>query len=211
MGRLLLILIFLAGISFHTLAQGMGKNDTIMLGAIIIDNDTLPHLWLAQVDIYATRLGHYTKKQWRQEKKGMTADEILRYNVYKTYPYAVLAGFILSDVDSALSVIRSKEAKGIYKKRKETELNKAFRKDLENLTMAQGKILVKLIARQTGKDCYAIIKELKGGFNARIYQTLAILFQNDLKGKYDAQGRDADIEAIVKELEARGRYIRASK
>jgi len=73
--------------------------------------------------------------------------------------------------------------------------------------MSQGQVLVKLIARQTGKPCYQIIKDLKGGLNARIWQTVAILFDNNLKNNYDPRGEDQIIESIVIEIEKRGRIV----
>jgi hypothetical protein len=102
--------------------------------------------------------------------------------------------------------LHSKDAKQIYKQHKENELNKKFKGELENLTMSQGQVLVKLIARQTGKPCYQIIKDLKGGFNARIWQTVAILFDNNLKNNYEPLGEDEAMESIVLEIERRGHF-----
>jgi hypothetical protein len=88
----------------------------------------------------------------------------------------------------------------------ESKLNKRFKGELENLTITQGQILVKLINRQTGKNCYHIIRELKGGFSAVIWQSVAVLFSNSLKREYDPYERDKDVEAIVAELEANYYY-----
>ena len=63
------------------------------------------------------------------------------------------------------------------------------------------KILMKLINRQTGNNCYDIIKEYKGGFTARFWQTVAFFFSSSLKQPYDAKGDDRQIEAIVNEME----------
>ena len=94
----------------------------------------------------------------------------------------------------------------MYKRHKEDELNKKFKGELVNLTMSQGQVLVKLIARQTGKPCYQIIKDLKGGLNARIWQTVAILFDNNLKNNYDPMGEDEAVESIVLEIERSGHF-----
>ena len=59
---------------------------------------------------------------------------------------------------------------------------------------------MKLINRQTGNDCYDIIKEYKGGFTARFYQTVAFFFSTNLKHSYDARGEDYEIEMILKEV-----------
>jgi len=122
------------------------------------------------------------------------------------YPYAVAASLILKDVDSVLASLYSKEAKQQFKHRKEDELNRKFKHELEDLTITQGQILIKLIARQTGKPCYQIVKELKGGFNAGIWQAVALLFNNNLRNTYDAQGDDAAIESLVLEIESSGHF-----
>jgi hypothetical protein len=104
------------------------------------------------------------------------------------YPYAVAAAFILKDVDSVLNSLYSKEAKKQFKRNKENELNRKFKEELKNLSIEQGQVLVKLIARETGKPCYEIVKEMKGGLNAAIWQTVAVLFNNNLRNHYDAEG-----------------------
>lgn len=96
-----------------------------------------------------------------------------------------------------------KRDKKAYLKATERELNARFKDELKNLTVTQGKILVKLINRQTGRDCYEVIKNLKGGLNARMYQTVAFFFDNDLKEQYDPYHADSDIEYIVRQIEAK--------
>jgi hypothetical protein len=145
-------------------------------------------------------------KQRRRDRKNEDAYNQLRYNVYVVYPYAVAASYILKDVDSVLNSLYSKDAKKQYKRNKEDELNKKFKGELENLTISQGQVLVKLIARQTGKPCYQIVRELKGGFNAGLWQAVALLFSNNLKNNYDPLGDDAAIESVVLEIEARGHF-----
>jgi hypothetical protein len=60
---------------------------------------------------------------------------------------------------------------------------------------------MKLINRETGNNCYEIIKEYKGGFTARLYQTVAFFFSSNLKQPYDPTGEDAQIEKIVQEVQ----------
>jgi len=80
-------------------------------------------------------------------------------------------------------------------------LKKEFTDKLTQLSVYQGKILMKLIYRETGNNCYEIIEEYKGFFNAAFWQTLAIVFGSNLKQKYDAQGKDVDMEKIVQDVE----------
>jgi hypothetical protein len=204
-GSLIILLIAHTKVS---VAQSVGIHDTIRLGAMVIDSgDTLPHIWLRDVYVIG-KAPKWLTKHLRQQRKAEEANRILRYNVYTVYPYAVAASFILQDVDSVLNSLESKTAKRAFKDRKEQELNKRFRSELEELSISQGQILVKLIARQTGKSCYEIIRELKGGFNATLWQAVALLFSNNLKNSYDPYGNEADIEAIVKEIESRGQFRR---
>lgn len=198
------IIIFLLLHAFTMQAQ-RSKNDTIQVGAYIIGNDTMPHLWLNEVYIKA-QAPKWLVKQRREWQRNQDEYARLRYNVYLVYPYAVAASLILKDVDSVLASLYSKEAKQQFKQRKEDELNRKFKHELEDLTITQGQILIKLIARQTGKPCYQIVKELKGGFNAGIWQAVALLFNNNLRNTYDAQGDDAVIESLVLEIESSGHF-----
>ena len=209
----LLLLSFVLNVPL-CIAQTNGQTGKIVKSAVIIDNDTLAHTYLPTVTVMNQELlamnSRERKKYYKQRKRRRKRYTKLKRNVYKTYPYAVMAGYVMHDIDSAMLTIRSKEAKEVYKRRKEKELTKQYKGRLENLTMSQGKVLVILIARQTGKDCYTTIKELKGGFNARMYQTLATLFANNLKRNYEPNGKDASIELICREIEASGKFVRTN-
>ncbi len=212
--RILYIITFLIlSLSFQLGAQTY-KHGKIIQSAVIIDNDTLGHTYLPPVTVLNPILLAISPRQrknyYRQRKKRRRRYSKLKRNVYKTYPYAIMAGYIIHDIDSAMLTIRSKDARAIYKASKEKELTDKYKGKLENMTMSQGKVLVILIARQTGKDCYTTIKELKGGFNARMYQTLATLFSNNLKRNYDPEGKDAAIEQICREIEASGKFVRSN-
>ncbi|HNF72135.1 MAG TPA: DUF4294 domain-containing protein [Chitinophagaceae bacterium] len=206
MNRTILNLIFCLFISHPMLGQ-RGVNDTIPIGILIENGDTVLHTYLQPVEI-VDQAPDWLKERRRQEKRQREAYQRLRYNVYVVYPYAAMAGIILRDVDSMLQVIQSKPAKREYKRRKEDELNRKFKGELQNMSTYQGQILVKLIARQTGRPCYSIIRDLKGGFNAGLFQAMAILFDNNLQNNYDPLGDDAAIEQVVQEIESRGHFER---
>jgi hypothetical protein len=177
-----------------------GPYDTILLSARVLGADTLPFRYLNNV--YCS----VKSPTWVKYKNANDdAYRILRYNVYKTYPYAIKAAAVLNEVDSVLASMYSKDAKKAFKDRKEAELNAKFNKELTNLSMDQGKILVKLVSRQTGKSVFDIVKSLKGGFNARLFQGIAVLWDNNLRATYNPAGEDAAIESIVQEIEARNR------
>jgi hypothetical protein len=179
-----------------TYAQEPGPHDTIILGAVKVGDEIFGMAYLDEVEIF----GRYTDPKRKAEL------DRLRYNVFKVYPYAVTAAYLLDKVEKETSVRTNKKDRKKYLKNMEAEMKARFKDELKNLSMNQGQILVKLINRQTGRDCYSVIKEIKGGFNARIYQTTAFFFDNNLKNQYDPFGKDKDIEMIVREIESRNYY-----
>ena len=197
--RILLFLIpMLLLLSFRSAAQQKSSTDTILLGAVIENGDTIANVFLDDFELLDRLPKKWARRQAQYNR--------LRYNVYKTYPYAVIAAGVLKDVNEKLAMIPEEKAKKAYMKSIERELKAKFKGDLENLTISQGQVLVKLINRQTGRNCYSIIKEVKGGFNAVVYQSVALLFSNNLKKAYDPEGDDRDIESVVRELEAANYY-----
>ncbi len=174
-------------------------SDQIRLGGIIVGKDTLPMAFLDEYEVHGV-LPKYLAKRREQWNK-------LRYNVTKVYPYAVTAAEVLKDVDVNLARFGdNKSARKAYLKNVERELKRRWKGELEDLTVSQGIVLVKLIDRQTGKNCYSIIREMKGGVTAALSQGVALLFSNNLKREYDPAGDDRDIEAIVRDLETSNYY-----
>lgn len=165
-------------------------------GYEILDNDTLPSWYLAEF----VKMGEYGDKT----KQAKMAN--LRYNVYKVYPYAVEAARIISQIDIELKKTDSRRDRKKYLKALEDQLDAKFKDKLKNLSTTQGTILVKLINRQSGRDVYSVIKELKGGLTARISQTSMYFFDNNLKAQYDPYNTDKDIEMIVSEIEEKAYY-----
>jgi hypothetical protein len=105
-------------------------------------------------------------------------------------------------MNEQLSKFSSKREKKNYIKTREAELKTQFSDPLSQLSVYQGKILMKLINRQTGNNCYEIIKEYRGGLTARLYQTVAFFFGSSLKQDWDlAEKSDRQIENIVKEID----------
>jgi len=80
-------------------------------------------------------------------------------------------------------------------------LKKEFEGQLKQLTVKQGRILIKLIDRETGKTSYDLVKQLRGSFSAWMWQGLAKLFGSDLKSEYDAKGEDRMIEVAIAQIE----------
>jgi Domain of unknown function (DUF4294) len=171
----------------------LGPNDTILVPATIIDGALIPAQTLQAY--WITKPGPPGMRE-RIEKWTR-----LRNAVYVTYPYAKKAGVIMNDMNAKMEKMKEKDDRKAYIKTREKELKKEFTDPLSNLSIYQGKVLMKLINRQTGNNCYDIIKEYKGGLTARLYQTVAFFFSSNLKQPYDRQGDDKEIETIVQEVE----------
>ena len=170
-----------------------GRADTLKVYAFVVDGDTIPGGRLADVSV-RTRILEKWKKYWAEWTR-------LRNAVYVTYPYAKAAGKIMNEVNAQLvGVTDKKQRKSIIKSR-EKEMKKQFTDKLSNLSVYQGKVLMKLINRETGNNCYEIIQEYKGGVSAAFWQTVAIVVGSNLRQSYDAAGDDKDIETIVRDVE----------
>lgn len=174
-------------------AQSYGIRDTITAQAVIYNGDTLEARTLENLYFYS-RLNEAQLSARAKYNR-------LRNAVYVTYPYARRAGAVMNDINDKLLGISKKDDRKKYIRSREAELRKEFTNPLTNLSVYQGKVLMKLINRETGNNCYEIIKEYKGGFNARLYQTVAFFFNSNLKQPYNANADDAVIEKLVKEVQ----------
>ena len=123
----------------------------------------------------------------------------LRKRTLKVYPYAKMASERLVVLNDRLSKIKRKRARKRYTKRVERYLEGEFKDELKRLTRSEGRILVKLIHRETGQTTHGLIKKLRSGWRAFVYQTTAKLFDIDLKTTYNPTDdeEDALIEGIL--------------
>ena len=190
--KYILPLLLLAVYSNKLTAQ-KGMYDTLRVEAFITqEGDTIASAWLPTVEVKSIMTAQ-AKKQWQEWTR-------LRNAVYVTYPYALRASMVINDVNSQLrNVTDEKKRKEIIKLR-EKDLKRDFGDKVTNLSIYQGKVLMKLIKRETGNNCYDLIKEYKGGFNAGFWQTVAYLFSSSLKQQYDPKGEDQQIEQFVLEV-----------
>ncbi|MFI5187204.1 MAG: DUF4294 domain-containing protein [Chitinophagales bacterium] len=177
-----------------SVANKWGANDTLIVPAIIYEGESLPYkememVWVSNMP--PDKLAKYIE-EWNR----------LRNAVYVTYPYARIAGVTINDINARLTNVTSRRQRKEYIKTREKELRSQFTEPMENLSVYQGKILMKLINRQTGNNCYDIIKEYKNGLTARVYQTVAFFFGSSLKQDWDLKDKtDRQIEIIVREID----------
>lgn len=162
--------------------------------AVVIGNDTLPAVDMRAVVIFPPVKHENRRQSVRYDK--------LVFNVKKVYPYAKLAGEKLRYYEMALDTIRGEKDRKAYMKQAQKELEAQFGKELREMTFSQGKILIKLVYRETGNSTYEIVQELRGNFTAFMWQTMAVLFGYNLKTGYDPEYSDQAIEQIVLMIEA---------
>ncbi len=177
---------------FALCAFSQGK-DTIIVYGEIINGDTVPLIHLPQVSIYSWKV--LSNREERQFTR-------LMKNVKIVYPYARLAGIKLREYEDTLAMAPDDKARKKIMKKVEDQIEAEYGKDLRDLTVTQGKILLKLIDRETGESSYELVADLRGEFRAVFYQAFARIFGLNMKLRYDPEGEDSEIEYIVQMIES---------
>lgn len=165
-----------------------GINDTIVLAGYIVNGDTLGHIWLGNVDVVDKMIYHNDAERI----KYLT----LRRDVLKVLPYARSAGYKYRMLEWQLSQTTDRKKKREFIGALEKDIKDNYEKPLKDLTITQGRILIKLLDRETGQTSYELLKDLKSGFSAFMFQSVAGLIGDNLKDHYDPQ-QDKDIEFII--------------
>ena len=165
----------------------------IVVPGKIIEGDTVPYIDLRTVVVFP----QLDFKSWSE----LVGYERLVINIKKVYPYAKLAAVKLTEYKHKLDSLPNERERKKFLKAAEKELEAQFGNEIKDLNFTQGKLLIKLIYRQTGNSTFAIVKELRGSFNAFIYQTVARIFGYDLRSQYDPEGSDKAIEHIVQMID----------
>lgn len=187
-----LLLFFLGGTN-PLLAQDKGLNDTLKVYAYITpEGDTIGMSYLPPVEVIG-RMSAQQRNYWANWTR-------LRNAVYVTYPYAKAASRVINEINAMLVNIPDKKKRKNIIHSKEKVLKQQFTDKLTNLSVYQGRVLMKLINRETGNNCYEIIHEYKGFLNAAFWQTVAVVFGSNLKQAYDPADKDAEMEKIVKDV-----------
>lgn len=187
----LVVLILIIVIFWHQAScQQVGGQD---VKALVIDGDTIPMIDLSEVHIYRKDINTNSAEARKFDR--------LVQNVKRVYPYAKLAGIKFNEYSILLANIKSEKVKKAMMKKAQSELEVQFGNDLKTLTFSQGKILLKLVDRQTGNSSYELLQEFRGRFVAFFWQSFARIFGYNLKMVYDPLGEDKDIELIVLMIE----------
>lgn len=171
-------------------SPAVGKNDTIKTYSIEYEGERIPWIVAPEVDIVDMRIF--------RTQADRDAYRRLKYNVYKVIPYAHFAGERYRQLERDLAMTGDKKKQKALVKACETQIKDMFKREIENLTVTQGEILIKLIDRETNNTTFDLVKELKGGFNAFLLQSAARIFGHNLKKEYD-RDEERDIEYILQQ------------
>lgn len=198
MKNILLLAIFSLFFSFSLHAQDTadtfdpkvkGKNDTIRV-AVTRDEfgNLMPWIPLRDVNIYGRRTFATTEARMKYNR--------LRYNVLKVLPYARFARERYQRLNEELTKTSNRKEQKKLVKACEKEIKDMFNREIKNMSITQGEILIKLIDRETGASTYDLVKDLKGGFTAFFYQSVARVAGHNLKQHYDPN-QEREIENII--------------
>ena len=163
-----------------------------LYNAIIVDGDTIP--------VVSLPAAKATAKRVFKSKKAKKKYYRLAYHVKKVLPYAKLAGKRMKEVEAEVATMDKRDRKKRMKEL-EKEIKRDYEGELTKLSFTQGRILIKLLDRETGSISYDILKEFRGGFTAWFFQGIAKMFDYNLKSEYDPEGDDKIIEEVVKQVE----------
>lgn len=158
------------------------------------DGQTYPLVELKEIVVYG-EMPRGVKFNYRRHAR-------LVYNVRRVYPYAVIVRDEFGRINRLLETLPTEKARDDFLRQYEKELFEKYEGDIRKMTFTQGKILIKLIDRETQNTSYDIIREYRGKFTAFFWQGIARIFGSDLKSSYDPEGDDYLIEAVVREIEA---------
>ena len=159
----------------------------------ILPFDSLPQVVIPEITVFP--------QPKDRTPRAMRQYTLLEFRVKKVYPIAKLAGIKIAEYNKVYMSFKTERERKDYVKNIEKELFATYEKEIQSMSIGQGRILIKLIDRETGKSSYNIIKEFKGGFSAFFWQGIAHLFGNNLKSEYDAANEDQMIEYIIWQIE----------
>lgn len=180
---------------FCLFANSLRAQDKIVVYGIVLDGDTIPYFHLKEVSI-ESMIAYLTPDEIRKNQK-------LIRNVKKVLPYAKMGKARLDQIEANAEKMNDRQRKE-YIKKMEKELLDEFGDELKNLTVSQGKVLLKMVDRETGRTSYMLVDELRGKLRAGFYQTFARLFGYNLKKRYDPlhDRNDNLLERVILSVEA---------
>ena len=191
------------------MATTSGQNDTIspkpdtlpgriyLLQKVDRNGESLPEIEIKEVTVVGRQKGNARKVQSQLRKY-----DRLVYNLKRAYPYALIVRARLEMANEDLAGIPEEKDRRKYIKDLEKDVFAEYEDDMRRMTITQGRLLIKLIDRETQNTSYELIRQYRGGLSAAFWQGVARIFGTNLKEEYDPYGEDALIELIIINIEA---------
>ncbi len=180
--------------ALRTQAQEKQRINGYLVPMCIYNGDTIPCVQLKTVYIFRPL-------KFKSEKERQEYYRLVR-NVKKVYPISQEINRAIIETYEYLQTLPNEKARQKHIKRVEKGLKEQYTPRMKKLTFAQGKLLIKLVDRQSHQTSYELVKAFMGPFKAGFYQTFAALFGASLKKGYDPEGEDRLTERIVLMVES---------
>lgn len=186
MYRHLLVFLWLAATAFTASAQVYTDN---ALPVDIYEGDTIPVIHMRDVYIFSPpkfKNRRMEKEYWRNVR-----------DIKKTLPLAQEIRGVIIETYEYMQTLPDDKAREVHMKKVEKDLMSSYTPRMKQLTLRQGKMLIKLVDRECNQTGYDLIVVFRGKFRAGFYQAFAALFGASLKSGYDPEGADAELEEII--------------
>ena len=190
MKRILLIAFFISFIAVHLQAQEQTTTiNGYLVSACIYEGDTIASLRMPT--LYCFKPLKFKNKRQQQQYARMVR------NVKKTLPIAKEVNRAIIETYEFLQTLPNEKAREKHLQAVEKSVKEQYTPRMKKLTFSQGKLLIKLINRETDYSSYELVKAFLGPFKAGFYQAFAAIFGASLKKEYHPEGEDAMVEQIV--------------
>ncbi|MBQ8243046.1 MAG: DUF4294 domain-containing protein [Bacteroidaceae bacterium] len=160
-----------------------------MVPVCVYQGDTIPSLRMPVLYVFKPL-------NFKSEKKRREYNRLVR-NVKKTLPIAKEVNRAIIETYEYLQTLPDEKARQKHLKLVEKSIKEQYTPVMKKLTFSQGKLLIKLVNRQTDSSSYELVKAFLGPFKAGFYQAFASLFGASLKKEYHPEGEDAMTERVV--------------
>ena len=181
--RAVILVLLLAFVAPQALAQRPSRAMSYQRW-IVEEGDTIPLVHIRPIRKYARR-------------PDMRRYQRLIRQVKKCYPLAKQARVEMDKMERQLLAVKDKKEQEKLAKELQKQLIKKYTPVILKMTISEGKVLLKLIDRETDSTAFQIIKDFRGGFVAGFWQMFAKMFGNNLNLEYEPEVSDRLLEQIV--------------
>jgi DNA-binding cell septation regulator SpoVG len=178
----------------HT-ANIVDENDGVICEVVVINGDSM--LFIPLPTVYC-----YPPMRFKNQKEENFYWRTVR-DVKLVLPLLAQVKQVIHKTNYELMSMPDKKARDEYMKRFEKRIYAEHEAEFKNLTLSQGKLLIKLIDRETNTTPYELIKAYRGGFRAGFWQLFAKILGGDLKAEFGSRDDDKTIERIITLVQAK--------